>query len=162
MESCSGVAKLPFTNNGRNLKAQEPKPKLKYKQKKTKCSFSTVNFSNVDPLYKFRSVSFYMEVSRLFTYRDYPRVKRIETECARLILGSLQLGLHVIGTLWRRAANHDIFLIVSTCACRKKTLGFLETPLPPGALVHLKHMPKTNLRALDIKGDETPGAKPEP
>jgi hypothetical protein len=94
---CCGVAKLPFTNNERNLKAQEPKPKLRQKQKKTKISFSTVNFSKVDPLHKCRSVSFYREASGLFTFREYPHVKRIKTECARLFLGSLQLGLHIIG-----------------------------------------------------------------
>jgi hypothetical protein len=94
---CCGVAKLPFTNNERNLKAQEPKPKLRQKQKKTKISFSTVNFSKVDPLHKCRSVSFYREASGLFTFRECPHVKRIKTECARLFLGSLQLGLHIIG-----------------------------------------------------------------
>jgi hypothetical protein len=83
---CCGVAKLPFTNNKGKLRAQESKPKFKHKQKKTKTSFPTVIFSKVHPLYKCRSVSFYREASRLFTYRDYPRVKRIKTECARLIL----------------------------------------------------------------------------
>jgi hypothetical protein len=86
---CCGVAKLPFTNNERKRKAQEPKPKLQHKQKKTKSSFSTVNFSKAGPFYKCRSVSFYSEASRLFTYRNYPRVKRINRECARLIFGSL-------------------------------------------------------------------------
>jgi hypothetical protein len=93
---CCGLAKLPFTNNEGKLKAQETKPELRHELEKTKSSFSTVNFSKGDPLYKCRSVSFYREASELFTYRDYPRVKQIETECARLILGSLQLGLHVI------------------------------------------------------------------
>jgi hypothetical protein len=91
-------SELTFTNNERKLKAQEPKPKLKHKKKKTKSSFSTVNFSKVDLLYKCQSVSLYREASRLFTYRDYPHVKWIKTECARIILGSLQLGLHVIGS----------------------------------------------------------------
>jgi hypothetical protein len=99
--TCCGVAKLPCTNNEWNLKLKNnnQKPKLKHKQKKTESSFSIVNFSKVDPLYKCRSVSFYMEASRLFTCREYPRVKQIKTGCARLILGSLQLGLHVIDAL---------------------------------------------------------------
>jgi hypothetical protein len=42
--NCCGVAKLPSTNNEREQKAREPKPKLKHKQKKIKNSFSTVNF----------------------------------------------------------------------------------------------------------------------
>jgi hypothetical protein len=87
-----------------------------------------VNFSKVDPLYERRSVSFYREASGIFTYRDYPRVKRIETECNRLILGNLQLGLHVIGAPWRHAANRVTFLVVSTCACREKTLSFWRPP----------------------------------
>jgi hypothetical protein len=120
-----------FHKQWKKTKAQESKPKLKHKQKKTKSSFSTVNFSKVDPLYKCRSVSFYREASELFTYRDYPRVKWIETECARLILGSLQLSLHVIGTLWRHAVNRNAFLIVSTCACREKTLIFWRPPFRP-------------------------------
>jgi hypothetical protein len=146
----------------RKLKAQESEPKLRHKQKKTKRSFSTVNFSKVDPLYKYRSVSFYREASGLFTYWNYPRVKRIETECTRLILGSLQLGLHIIGAPWRHAANHGALLVISTCACREKTLSLLENPLSPGAFFHLKHMPKPNLSALDVRGDETPWAKPKP
>jgi hypothetical protein len=55
-------------------------------------------------------------------------VKRIKTECARLILWSLQLGLHVIGAPWHHAANHDAFLVVSTCACREKTLSLFGDP----------------------------------
>jgi hypothetical protein len=35
----------------------------------------------------------------------------------------------------------------------------LETPLSPGASFHLKHMPKPNLNALDVKGDENPPGK---
>jgi hypothetical protein len=160
--NCCGVAELPFTNNEGKLKSQESKPKLRHKRKKTKDTFSTVNFLKVDPLYKCRSVSFYREASRLFTYRDYPRVKRIETEYARLILGSLQLGLHVIRAPWRHAANHGAFLVVSTCACREKTLSFLETPLSPGTFFHPKHKSKPNLSALDVRGDETPWVKPKP
>jgi hypothetical protein len=97
--ACCGVAKLPYTNNERENKAREPTLKLSHKQKKTKNSFSIVNFSKVDPLYKCRSVSFYREKNGLFTYRDCPHVKRIKTECARLISGGLQLGLHIIGAL---------------------------------------------------------------
>jgi hypothetical protein len=89
---CCGVAKLPFTNNERKLKTKESKPKLRLKQKKPKVLSQQWIFLKIDPLYKCRSVSFYREVGRLFSYRDYLRVKRIETECARLILGSLQLG----------------------------------------------------------------------
>jgi hypothetical protein len=81
-----------------------------------------VNFSKGDPLYKCRSVTFYREASRLFTYRDYPHVKRIETECARLILGGLQLGLHVI------SANRGAFLVVNTCTCREKTFDLFGAP----------------------------------
>jgi hypothetical protein len=62
-----------------------------------KASFATVDFSKADPLYKRRSVSFYREAGGLFTFREHPRVKRIKTECARLSLGNLQLGLHVVG-----------------------------------------------------------------
>jgi hypothetical protein len=58
-----------------------------------------VNFSKVDPLYKCRSVSFLKGGERAFYMSRISRVKRIKTECARLILGSLQLGLHVIGAL---------------------------------------------------------------
>jgi hypothetical protein len=78
-------------------KAQETKPKPGHKQKETKSSFSTMNFSKVDPLYKSRHVSFYREMRGLFTFRECPRVKRIKIECVKLFLGSLQLGLHVIG-----------------------------------------------------------------
>jgi hypothetical protein len=121
-----------------------------------------VNFSKVDPLYKCRSISFYREAGGLFTYWDYPRVKRIKTECARLISGSLQLGLHVIGAPWRHAANRGALHVVSMCACREKTLSLLENPLSPGTLFPLKHMPKPNLSALDVRGNETPWAKPKP
>jgi hypothetical protein len=97
---CCGVAKLPFTNNERKTKLKNQNQNLNSnKQKGTKSTFLIVNFSKADPLYKCRSVSFYREANRLFTYREYPHVKRIKTECARLFLGSLQLGLHVIGAL---------------------------------------------------------------
>jgi hypothetical protein len=62
-------------------------------------SFLTVNFLKVNPLYKCRSVSFYRGGERTFTYRECPRVKRIKTECARLILGNIQLGLHITSAL---------------------------------------------------------------
>jgi hypothetical protein len=55
-------------------------------------------------------------------------VKWIKTECARIILGSLQLGLHVIGSPWRHAANHGALLVVSMCACQEKTLSLWRTP----------------------------------
>jgi hypothetical protein len=61
-----------------------------------KALYTAVDFSKADPFYKCRSVSFYREANGLFTFREYPRVKRIKTECARLFLGNLQLGLHVI------------------------------------------------------------------
>jgi hypothetical protein len=91
-----GKPQLSLTNNERELKLENQKPKCKAKRQ-TKASFSTVEFSKVDPLYTRRSVSFYREAGGLFTFREYPRVKRIKTECARLSSGDLQLGLHVIG-----------------------------------------------------------------
>jgi hypothetical protein len=66
-------------------------------KRQPKALFSTVDYSKVDPLYKCRSVSFYMEADGLFTFREHPCVKQIKTECARLSSGNLQLGLHVIG-----------------------------------------------------------------
>jgi hypothetical protein len=91
-----GKPQPSHTNNERGLKLENQKPKCKAKGQ-TKASFSTVDFSKVDPLYKCRSVSFYREAGGLFTFREHPRVKRIKTECARLSSGNLQLGLHVIG-----------------------------------------------------------------
>jgi hypothetical protein len=87
-------------------------------------------------------------------------MKRIEKEDARLFLGGLQLGLHVIGALWRYAANRDAFLVVITCACREKTFNLLETPLSPGTSRHVKHGSHSNLKTLDVRDDETPWAKP--
>jgi hypothetical protein len=75
-------------------------------------------------------------------------------------LGSLQLGLHVIGAPWRHAVNRGAFLVAITCACREKTVNFLETPLSPGTSCYLKHIPKPNSSALDVRGDETPWEKP--
>jgi hypothetical protein len=103
----------------------DSKPETLTNTQERKNSFSTVNFSKVDPLYKCRSASFYREMNELFTYRDYPRVKWINTECARLILGGLHLGLHVIGASWRHTINHGAFPGMNTCACRVKTLSFL-------------------------------------
>jgi hypothetical protein len=37
---------------------------------------------------------------------------------------------------------------------------FFGDPLSPGLFFYLKHMPKPNLNALDVKGDETHRAKP--
>jgi hypothetical protein len=90
--------------------------------------------------YKCRSTSFYREMNELFTYRDCPRVKRIDTKCARLILEGLQLGLHVIDALWCHAVIHDAFPGVNTCACWVKTLNFLEMPPSPSPSLHLKHI----------------------
>jgi hypothetical protein len=136
--SCCGVARLPFTNNERNLKAQEPKPKLRHKQKKTKSSFSTVNFSKVYPLYKCRSVSFYRGGEWTFTYREYARVKRIKIEYARLFLGSLQLGLHVTGTPWRHVANRGAFFAIVTCVSGEDLETFGELPFA-------WHIPETQI-----------------
>jgi hypothetical protein len=119
-----------------------------------------MNFSKADPLYKCRSVSFYREASGLFTYRDCPRVKWIKIECTRLFLGSLQLGLLVIGAPWRHTADCGAFLAICTCTCREKTIVHLDTPISPGAFCYLKHMSQPNLSASDVKGDETPQAKP--
>jgi hypothetical protein len=130
-----------FTNNESELKTRGPEHG-RMQKKRTQNSFSTVNFSKTGPLYKCRSASFYRETNRLFTHWDCPRVKRIDTECARLILGCLQLGLHVIGTSWRHAANHDAFPGVNTCVCRVKTLNSLETPPSPSTSLHLKHILK--------------------
>jgi hypothetical protein len=127
-----------------------------------KALYSTVDFSKDDPLYKCRSSPFYREANRLFTFREYPRVKRIKTECARLSLGNLQLGLHVIGASWCRAANRGAFLVVITCACREKTFNLLETPLSPGTFRHLKHGSHSNLKSLDVRDDETPQVNPRP
>jgi hypothetical protein len=113
-----------------NTKAQEPKPKLRTKDKgQPKVLYSTVDFSKVDPLYMRRSVSFYREAGGLFTFREYPRVKRIRMECARLSSGNLQLALHVIGAPWRHAANRGVFPASITCACRREgPRAFLEIP----------------------------------
>jgi hypothetical protein len=141
--NCCGVAKLPCTNNeGKlKLKTKNQKPKLKHKQKKTKSPFSIVNFSKVDPLYKCRSISFYREASGLFKCQEYPCVKRIKTGCARLILGSLQLGLHVIGTPCDVTPQIAApFPTVIMCVCREKTLNPLETTLSPGVSFLLKCM----------------------
>jgi hypothetical protein len=110
--------------------------------RETKNSFLTVNFSKANPLYKCRSASFYREMNGLFTYRDCHHVKWINTKCARLILGGLHLGLYVIGASWRHAANHGAFPGINTCACRVKTLSFLETPPSPSLSSHLKHISK--------------------
>jgi hypothetical protein len=56
-----------FTINEREQKTREPKCR-RMQKKKTKKSFSTVNFLKVDPLYKRRSASFYRETNKLFTY----------------------------------------------------------------------------------------------
>jgi hypothetical protein len=85
---CCVVAKLPHTNNERKQKTRRLKLRRMHKWK-TKSSFSTVNFSKADPLCKCWSASFYRETNKIFAYRDYPHVKRINIECARLILGSL-------------------------------------------------------------------------
>jgi hypothetical protein len=153
---CCGVAKLPFINNERKLRSQEPKPKLRLNQKKTKSSFSIVNFSKVDSLYKYRFVSFYREASRLFTYRYYPRMKQIETECARLIFGGLQLGLHIISALWHHAANHDAFLVVSTCTCREKTLSLFGDPPFAQYILSPKTHAKAKLRRIRRLGRRDP------
>jgi hypothetical protein len=76
-------------------KSSRTKTKTKDKGQ-PKGSFINSRFLKSDPLYKCQSVSIYREADKLFTFREYPRVKRIETECARLLLGNLQLGLHVI------------------------------------------------------------------
>jgi hypothetical protein len=91
-----GKPQLSLTNNEEKTKALGLKAKMQNKGQ-PKAPFSTVDFSKVDPLYKCRSVSFYREAGGLFTFREHPRVKRINTECARLSSGNLQLGLHVIG-----------------------------------------------------------------
>jgi hypothetical protein len=106
-----GLLLEPSTNGGRQLlwdsrsyqaqtmrcnKSSRTKTRTQ-NQRQPKVPFSTVDFSKVDPLYKCRTVSFYREASGLFTFRGCPRMKRIETEDARLFLGGLQLGLHVIG-----------------------------------------------------------------
>jgi hypothetical protein len=129
-------------------------------QRQPKVPFSTVDFSKVDPLYKCRSVSFYREASGLFTFWGCPRMNRIETEDARIFLGGLQWGLHVIGSSWRHAANRGAFLVAITCTCREKTFNLLETPLSPGASHHMKHGLHSNLKTLDVRDDETPWAKP--
>jgi hypothetical protein len=95
--NCCGIAKLLSTNNEGKTKGSRNKTKTQTQLKrKPKLSFSTLSFLKVDPLYKCRSVSFYREVSGLLTYQEYRRVKWIKTECAWLVLGNLQLGLHVI------------------------------------------------------------------
>jgi hypothetical protein len=85
-ERCCDVVKLPLTNNESKQLARNHKLS---NQRKTKNLLSTVNFSKAYPLYKCQSASFYRETNGLFTYRDRPRVKRIELECTRLILGHL-------------------------------------------------------------------------
>jgi hypothetical protein len=105
-------------------------------------------------------VSFYREADELFTFREHPRVKRIKTECARLFLRNLQLGLHVIDASWCHATNRSAFLVVITCACREKTFNLLEIPLSPGTFRHLKHGSHSNLKLLDVRDDETPQSNP--
>jgi hypothetical protein len=90
-----GKPQLSFTNN-EGKKGSKTQTKMQNKGQ-PKASFSTVDFSKVDPLYKCQSVSFYREAGGLFTFREHPCVKRINTECARLSSGNLQLSLHVIG-----------------------------------------------------------------
>jgi hypothetical protein len=70
------IAEATEHKQWRGTKAREPKPKLKTKDNQ-KALFSTVEFWKDDPLYKCRSVSFYREADGLFTFRGYPRVKRI-------------------------------------------------------------------------------------
>jgi hypothetical protein len=91
-----GKPQLSHTNNEGRQKLKNQKPKM-LNEGQTKASFSIVDFSKADTLYKCRSVSFYKEAGGLFTFREHPHVKRIKTECARLSSGNLQLGLHVIG-----------------------------------------------------------------
>jgi hypothetical protein len=108
-----------------------------------------------------RSVSFYREVDGLFTFREHPCVKRIKTECARLSSGNLQLGLHVIGAPWRHTANRGVFPAPITCACRRENpWAFLEIPLSPSIIHHLKQKPYSSLDSLSVKSDETPCSNP--
>jgi hypothetical protein len=118
-------------------KAREPKPKHKTKDNQ-KALFSTVEFWKDDPLYKCRSSPFIGRRTDFFTFQEHPCVKRIKTECARLFLGSLQSGLHVIGASWCHAANCGAFLALNTCACREETFNLLEIPLSPVTFRHLK------------------------
>jgi hypothetical protein len=107
-------------------------------------------------------VSFYREANELFTFREYPRVKRIKTECARLFPGNLQLGLHVIGASWCHAANRGAFLVVITCACREKPFDLLEIPFRLAPFITWNIESHSNLKSLDVRDDETPQANPRP
>jgi hypothetical protein len=60
---------LSLTNNEGKTKAPRLKPKMQNRGQ-LKASFSTVDFSKVDPLYKCRFVSFYREAGGLFTFPE--------------------------------------------------------------------------------------------
>jgi hypothetical protein len=69
-----GKPQLSLTNNERELKLENQKPKCKAKRQ-TKASFSAVEISKVDPLYMRRSVSFYREAGRTFYIPRTPSCK---------------------------------------------------------------------------------------
>jgi hypothetical protein len=97
---CCGDSRSYRAQTMRGNKSSRTKTRI-LNRGQPKTLYSTIDFSKVDPLYKCRSVSFYREANGLFTFQEYPHVKRIKTECARLFLGNLQLGLHV-------SALHDV------------------------------------------------------
>jgi hypothetical protein len=81
---CCDVAKLPLTNNERKQRAQDRKHNRIPKEDQKLSLNSEILKSR--PLW---STSFYRETNELFTYRDYPRVKRIIQGCTRLFLENL-------------------------------------------------------------------------
>jgi hypothetical protein len=65
---CCGDSRSFRTQTMKENKSSRTKTKTQ-NQGQPKALFSTVDFSKVDPLYKCRSVSFYREVDKLFTFR---------------------------------------------------------------------------------------------
>jgi hypothetical protein len=81
-----GKPQLSHTNNVRELKLENQKPRCKAKGQ-TKASFSTVDFSKVDPLYKCWSVSFYREAGGLFYISRTPSCKTNQNRMCQAIFG---------------------------------------------------------------------------
>jgi hypothetical protein len=88
--NCCDVAKLPLTNNERKQRAQDRKHNQIPKEDQN-LSLNSEILKSRSPLQVpvGRSASFYRETKELFTYRDYPHVKRMEQGFTRLFLGNL-------------------------------------------------------------------------
>jgi hypothetical protein len=77
VDKCCGDSRSYQTQTMRGNKSSRTKTRI-LNRGQPKALYSTVDFSKVDPLYKCRSVSFYKEANKLFTFREYPHVKRIK------------------------------------------------------------------------------------